>query len=91
VDGRVEVVVGLLLVAVGAVGATLTQRWFESLGRATIAPLTIVPFGVLLGAGAALVRGYDLAAAMAVGGVVVPLVGAVGRMVEVRRRRREHG
>jgi hypothetical protein len=46
---------------------------------------------VLLGAGAALVRGYDLAAAMAVGGVVVPLVGAVGRMVEVRRRRREHG
>lgn len=81
-------VLGLGLVALAAVGATSTQRSLEADGRASIAPLYLVPFGVLLGAGAALVRGFDLVAAMIVGAVLVPLVGIVGRMIEVRRHRR---
>lgn len=87
-DDTVELLVGVLLLAIGAVGATTTQRRFEASGRATLAPVALVPFGVLVGAGAALVRGYDLVAAMLVGAIVVPLVGVVGRLVEVRRHRR---
>lgn len=80
--------VGIALVVLAAVGATVTQRRFEDAGRATIAPLALVPFGILLGAGAAIARGWDLVAAMLVGAVFVPLVGVVGRLVEVRRARR---
>jgi ABC-type spermidine/putrescine transport system permease subunit I len=80
--------VGVVLVAVGAVGATVTQRRLEDDGRATTAPLWLVPFGVLVGAGAAVARGWDLAASMAVGAVLIPLVGVVGRYLEVRRHRR---
>jgi hypothetical protein len=89
VDATVELLVGVVLLVVGAVGATTTQRRFELTGRATWAPVALVPFGVLVGAGAALVRGYDLVAAMLVGAIVVPLVGVVGRMIEVRRHRRD--
>jgi uncharacterized membrane protein YhaH (DUF805 family) len=88
VQEPLAVVVGLLLVAVGAVGATVTQRRLEDAGRATVAPLFLVPFGVLLGAGAAIARGWDLPTAMLVGAVLVPLVGALGRYVEVQRHRR---
>ncbi len=80
--------VGLALVVLGAVGATVTSRHAEHRGRATTMPLLLVPFGVLVGAGAAMVRGWDLVASMAVGGVLVPLVGAVGRWLEIRRARR---
>jgi hypothetical protein len=79
---------GIGLVVLAAVGATSTQRSLEADGRASVAPLYLVPFGVLLGAGAAIARGFDLVAAMIVGAVLVPLVGVVGRMVEVRRHRR---
>jgi hypothetical protein len=82
-----EVVVGVLLVVAGAVGASVTQRRFEREGRAAQAPLWLVPFGILIGAGAALARGWDLLASMAVGAVLIPLVGAAGRLLEVRRRR----
>jgi hypothetical protein len=81
-------VLGIGLVVLAAVGATSTQRSLEADGRASIAPLYLVPFGVLLGAGAAIARGFDLVAAMVVGAVLVPVVGVVGRMVEVRRHRR---
>lgn len=80
--------VGMLLVVIGAVGATLTQRQLEEAGRATVAPLFLIPFGVLIGAGAAVARGWDLPISMLVGGLVVPIVGAGGRLIEVRRRRR---
>lgn len=81
-------VVGLALVALGAVGATVTARQAERGGRATTMPLELVPFGVLVGAGGALVRGRALVASMLAGAVLVPLVGAVDRWLEVRRGRR---
>ncbi len=83
-----EVVVGIVLVAIGAAAATVTQRRLEDAGRPSLAPLATVPLGALIGAGAAIARGYDLPISLAVGAVVVPLVGMVGRLVEVRRVRR---
>lgn len=83
-----ELLVGVVLVAVGAAGATVTQRRLEQEGRAARVPLLLVPFGILIGAGAAIARGWDLTTAMVVGAVLVPLVGVLGRLVEVRRRRR---
>jgi hypothetical protein len=81
------VLVGVVLVALGAVGATVTSRHAERGGRATTLPVRLVPFGVLVGAGGAMVRGWDLLSSMVVGAVLVPLVGAVGRWLEVRRAR----
>lgn len=84
----VTIAVGVALLALGAVGATVTQRRLDAEGRSTVAPLWLIPFGVLIGAGAALVRGWNLTASIVVGAVLVPVVGVVGRWVEVRRRRR---
>lgn len=80
-------VLGLGLVALGAIGATVTSGRVERSGRWALLPLQLVPFGVLVGAGAAMVRGWDLWIAVAAGAVVIPLVGVGGRWLEVRRRR----
>jgi hypothetical protein len=89
VDGEaLPIVVGVLLVALGAVGATVTQRRFEQEGRTLRALPLLVPFGVLVGAGAAMARGWELVPSMVVGAVLVPLVGLAGRLLEVRRGRR---
>lgn len=82
------IVLGVALLVLGAVGATVTQRGLEDRGRAILAPLTLVPFGILMGAGAAMIRGWDLWTSILVGAVVVPLVGVIGRLWEVRRHRR---
>lgn len=82
------IAIGAVLLLLGAVGATVSQRGLEERGRASFAPLGLVPFGILMGAGAALIRGWDLWISIGVGAVVVPLVGVVGRLIEVRRRRR---
>jgi hypothetical protein len=82
------VVLGLGLVVLGAVGATVATRRVEASGRWTLLPLQLLPFGVLVGAGAAIVRGWDLAVAMLAGAVVIPIVGVGGRWLELRRRRR---
>lgn len=89
-DDPLLLVTGIVLVAIGAAGATFTQRRMDAEGRSSRAPLWIAPFGVLIGAGAAMARGWDLAASMVVGAVLVPLVGALGRYLEVRRHRRAH-
>lgn len=81
----VVVAVGLALVVLGAVAATVTARRAEGTGRASTLPLRLVPFGVLIGGGAALVRDWDLGVGVLAGAVLVPLVGAVGRWIEVRR------
>lgn len=88
VGSPLALVLGAVLVALGAVGATVTARTLEAAGRATAVPLRLVPFGILIGAGAALVRGWDLAASILVGAVLVPAVGVVMRLIEVRRHRR---
>lgn len=82
---------GGLLLVIGAGGATVMARSFEDRGRATAVPLRLVPFGILIGAGASLIRGWDLAASILVGAVLVPVVGVVTRLLEVRRHRRRHG
>ncbi|GEM_PF-1427011 len=89
----VALLAGLALVLIGAVGATMTQRHLDDTGRSRWALLALVPYGVLLGAGASLVRGWDLASSLLVGAVLLPLVGVLGRLVEVRRARRasRHG
>jgi CHASE2 domain-containing sensor protein len=87
VEGVAELLLGVVLVAFGAVGATMTQRRLDEEGRSTVAPVFLAPFGVLIGAGAAVARGWDVVVAILVGAVVVPIVGVVGRLVEVRRGR----
>ena len=84
----VALLAGLGLMVVGAVGATMTQRHLDDTGRSRWALLALVPYGVLVGAGASLVRGWDLVSSLLVGAVLLPLVGALGRLVEVRRARR---
>jgi hypothetical protein len=80
--------IGVALVLLGATGATVTQRHLDHTGRSRQALLALVPFGVLVGAGASLVRGWDLTASLVVGAVLLPVVGALGRLLEVRRARR---
>lgn len=87
VGSPVAVLIGLLLLALGAVGATAVGRAFDATDRPLRVPLQLVPFGILMGGGAALVRSWDLLAGVAVGAVLVPVVGTVARLVEVRRRR----
>lgn len=87
----VTIAIGVVLIALGAVGATVTQRRLEEEGRGTAVPAWLVPFGVLVGAGAALVRGWDLVASIVAGAVLIPVVGIVGRLVELRRRRSGRG
>jgi hypothetical protein len=78
--------VGVVLLVIGAVGASLTHR---APGRPTpVRVLGLVPFGVLIGAGAALVRGWDLVAAITAGALLVPLVGVGGDIMAARRRAR---
>jgi hypothetical protein len=82
-DG-VTVVLGLALVALGATGATLAARTpaRPTPGRS----LRLVPFGILVGAGAALVRGWDVGATAALGALLVPAIALLGDLVAGRRR-----
>ena len=77
---------GLVLVLLGATGATLLGR---DAGRPTaVRLLRLAPFGVLVGAGAALVRGWDLGATALLGAVLVPAVAVAGDVIAARRRAR---
>lgn len=87
VGSPAAVAIGLALVVLGAVGASVVARGFDAAGAAWQVPLRLVPFGVLIGGGASLVRGWDLGAGVLVGALLVPLVGTVGRLIEVRRHR----
>lgn len=83
----VAIGIGLVLLVLGAVGATAASRGFETAQDPRWVPLRLVPFGVLIGGGASLVRDWDLGVGVLVGAVVVPVVATVIRIVEVRRRR----
>jgi hypothetical protein len=85
-SGAGPTVLGLALVLLGATGATLLGR---DAGRPTaVRLLRLAPFGVLVGAGAALVRGWDLGATAVVGAVLVPTVALAGDVLAARRRAR---
>jgi hypothetical protein len=84
--GSLTVVLGVALVVLGALGASLTHR---APSRPTLRRLLgLVPFGVLIGSGAALVRGWDLLASIVAGALLVPLVGVGGDVLAARRRAR---
>jgi hypothetical protein len=88
-DGDVPTIVfGVVLLLLGAAGAsTLQQRHRGRPGPVSV--LALAPFGVLVGAGAALVRGWDLALAAVLGAIIVPFVGLAGDVLAARRRARQ--
>jgi CHASE2 domain-containing sensor protein len=81
--GPGAVVLGIALLVIGAYGATRLQATRGPLAAA----LALAPFGVLIGAGAALVRGWDLVPTTVAGALLVPFVALAGRSIEARRRR----
>lgn len=83
-----EIVVGVALVLLGATAATVTARDLDERGRGRLIPIALAPFGVLIGAGAATVRGGDPLLAAIVGAVVLPLLALVSQVVARRRRAR---
>jgi hypothetical protein len=91
VGSPTAVAVGLLLLVVGAAGASVVARGFDAQGDAWRVPVRLIPFGVLIGGGASLVRDWDLGVGALVGAILIPVVAAVGRMIEVRRHRGRGG
>ena len=80
-----EVAVGLLLVVLGAVGAAMATRSIDDRGRPWVGALAIAPMGLLVGAGAALVRDWDLVPTAAIGLVALPAVHLASRVRWQRR------
>ena len=86
-DGMMPVVVGAALLQLGATGAGLVQR--RQQGRpGPVSVLSLAPFGVLIGAGAALVRGWDLGLSAVAGALAVVVVALSGDVLAARRRAR---
>jgi hypothetical protein len=80
-------VVGAALLLLGATGAGAVHR--RQHGRpGPVSVLMLAPFGILIGAGAALVRGWDLGLAAIAGALTVMLVALVGDVLAARRRAR---
>jgi hypothetical protein len=85
--GPLATTVGVLLLLLGAAGASaLHRRQHGRPGPTSV--LALAPFGVLIGAGAALVRGWDLGLSAVVGAAVVMLVALLGDVLAARRRAR---
>lgn len=83
-----EVVIGAVLVVAGAVGASFVARSMAGRGRGPRLALAVAPTGLLVGAGAALVRGWDLLGSALAGAVVMGLLAlTTGLRIEPRRRR----
>lgn len=80
-------VVGAALLLLGATGAGAVHR--RQYGRpGPVSVLMLAPFGILIGAGAALVRGWDMGLAAIAGALIVMLVALVGDVLAARRRAR---
>lgn len=75
-----EVVVGVVLVLVGATAATAIARVMEPRGRGPRLAAAVAPTGVLIGAGAALARGWDLLPSALLGVLLVGLVALASGM-----------
>jgi len=85
VEGLLPLVVGVVLLLLGATGAGLVHR--RQQGRpGPVSVLGLAPFGVLIGAGAALVRGWDLGLSAVAGALAVVVVALGGDVLAARRR-----
>ena len=82
------IVVGLVLVLLGAASASAVTKNLERSGRLRWLPLALVPPGVLIGAGAATARDWDLWGTILAGAIVVPLAGMAFVVARHRRRSR---
>lgn len=86
-DGVLGQVVGAALLLLGATGAGMLHR--RQHGRPVpTSVLALAPFGVLIGAGAALVRGWDLGLSALAGALAVMVVALLGDVLAARRRAR---
>jgi len=85
--GAAELALGALLLLLGASGAGAVHR--RQRGRpGPTGVLALAPFGVLIGAGAALVRGWDLGLSAVAGAGAVAVVAVLGDVLAARRRAR---
>jgi hypothetical protein len=83
----VTAVLGAVLLLLGAAGAGAVHRRQD--GRPVpVSLLALAPFGILIGAGGALIRGWDLGLSAIAGALVVMLVALVGDVLAARRRAR---
>ena len=88
--GAVETSLGVALLLLGSFGASAVHR--RQSGRpGAVSILVLAPFGVLIGAGAALVRGWDLGLSAVTGALAVLIVALVGDVWAARRRARRSG
>ena len=88
--GLVEVLLGVALLLLGAFGASMLHR--RQHGRPGLSSvLSLAPFGLLIGAGAALVRGWDLGLSAVAGALAVLVVALGGDVWAARRRSRGSG
>ena len=83
--GAAQLVIGAALLVLGAWGASLVHRRQRSRPGVS-GVLVLAPFGVLIGAGAALVRGWDLGLAAVAGALAVLVVALGGDVLAARRR-----
>lgn len=83
-----EVVIGVALAVVGATAATAIARVVAPRGRGPRVALAVAPTGLLIGAGAAMARGWDLLPSALLGMVLVGLVGLAGGLRVQRPSRR---
>jgi hypothetical protein len=80
-------VAGAALLLLGAAGAgAVHRRQHGRPGPGSV--LALAPFGVLVGAGAALVRGWDLGLSAVAGAFAVTVVALGGDVLIARRRAR---
>jgi len=78
---------GAALLLLGATGAGMVHR--RQQGRpGPVGVIALAPFGILIGAGAALVRGWDLGLSAVSGALAVMLVALLGDVLAARRRAR---
>lgn len=73
--------VGIGVLLVGATGAAVVVPRLRASGRSRFVPYVLAAAGAVVGAGAALVRDFDVLPTAAVGALLFPLFGLV-----VRRR-----
>lgn len=83
-----QVAVGVVLVVLGAAAASTTARMLSPRVRGPRLAMAVAPTGVAIGAGAALVRGWDLLPSAVVGTCLVAVLAlTTGLRLEPRHRR----